>query len=44
MSHKDKAVQKQKAREYYLAHRDRRFLADGGECEMHYSLDARLPE
>jgi hypothetical protein len=43
MSHKDKAVQKQKAREYYLAHRDR-FLADGGECEMHYSLDARLPE
>jgi hypothetical protein len=33
MSHKDKAVQKQKAREYYLADRAR-FLADGGGCDI----------
>ena len=38
-----KEEQKACNRKYYLADRAR-FLADGGECEVHYSLDARLPE
>lgn len=38
-----KEEQKAYNRGYHLADRDS-FLADGGECEMHYSLDARLPE